>query len=180
MSSPTPTAAEVPGTAGWVPNARAVRELALVMSGGGARAAYQVGMLRTLARLFPDLVAPIVTGVSAGAINAAFLASRSGSLAAKVEELTGVWSNLTPDQVFKVDTFSLAKNVLRTGVKLVSGGVAAAPRTHALVDTEPLRALLEKLVGGPDGKIRGIARNLAAGELRAVAITTSSYSTGQS
>lgn len=160
----------------------ATRDLALVMSGGGARAAYQVGLLRFLARRYPELAAPILTGVSAGAINAGFLAARPGLLSAKVDELTELWSTLTAEQVFKVDSFSLAKNVMRTGLKLVTGGVITAPSTHAFVDTAPLRALLEARIGTKnDGNaIRGLEQNLASGHLRAVAITTSSYSTGQS
>lgn len=154
--------------------------LALVMSGGGARAAYQVGCLRALSRRLPALRVPILTGVSAGAINAGFLASRSGTLAEQVSELVELWSTLEPDKVFEVGSLSLAQNVLRTGFKLVSGGALAAPHTHALVDTTPLRKLLDERLGGTDGHLRGIQENIARGALRAVAITTSSYSTGQS
>lgn len=155
-------------------------QLALVMSGGGARAAYQVGFLRSLARSAPDLHIPILTGVSAGAINTVYLAEHSTSLAERAEALVKLWSGLTADQVFRVDTGSLARNVLRLGFKLVSGGAMAAPRSHALVDTTPLWSLLEKLLGAQDGKFPGIAANLKLGRLRAAAITTSSYSTGQS
>src|SRR5688572_8440305 len=66
-------------------------DLALVFSGGGARAAYQVGFLRLLAREFPEIVPGIVTGVSAGGINAAYLASRQEPFAQKVEDLARVW-----------------------------------------------------------------------------------------
>lgn len=155
-------------------------DLALVMSGGGARAAYQVGCLRAIARHLPELRFPILTGVSAGAINAGFLASRAGTLAQQVPELVELWSTLEPDLVFRVDTFSLAHNVLRTGLKLVSGGVITAPRTHALVDTSPLHELLQARLGGENGRLRELAANLERGELRALAITASSYSTGQS
>ncbi|MFM7299339.1 MAG: patatin-like phospholipase family protein, partial [Planctomycetota bacterium] len=62
-------------------------KLALVMGGGGARAAYQAGVLRAIARRFPDLHLPILAGVSAGAINTAFLASREGSFGERVREL---------------------------------------------------------------------------------------------
>ncbi len=64
------------------------REVALVMSGGGARSAYQVGVLRGLARSLPEVRFPVVVGVSAGAINAAFLASHPGGLAESAEALT--------------------------------------------------------------------------------------------
>src|SRR5574341_1292534 len=77
-------------------------QLALVMSGGGARAAYQVGLLRWLARCHPDLHVPILTGVSAGAINAAFLAAHIEDFRKRVEELARLWSHLTVDQVFRV------------------------------------------------------------------------------
>jgi NTE family protein len=157
-----------------------VDELALVMSGGGARAAYQVGCLRALAERFPDLRPQILTGVSAGAINAGFIASRTGSFAKRLEELTDLWCTLEPEGVFQVGSFSLARNVLRTGAKLVSGGLMTTPHTNALVDTSPLRKLLEERMGGPDGRLRGVSENIASGELRALAITTSSYSTGQS
>jgi NTE family protein len=155
-------------------------ELALVMSGGGARAAYQVGFLRTLARRFPELAPPIVTGVSAGAINGAWLAARGGSFASAVDELSALWTSLTVEQVFRVDAAALGGNVLRIGVKLVSGGKLPVPRSSAMVDTGPLRALLERVLAGPDGTIRGIEQNVAAGRIKAVAIIGSSYSTGQS
>lgn len=155
--------------------------LALVMSGGGARAAYQVGMLRWLARRHPDLHVPILTGVSAGAINAAFLAARPEDFRERVEMLADLWRNLTAEQVFRVDTLSLARNVLRLGMKLVSGGFVSTPRPRSAVDTRPLWGLLEKaLAARGGGALPGIEENLARGVLRAVAITTSSYTTGQS
>src|SRR5678815_4937516 len=87
----------------YTPN---VTELALVLPGGGARTAYQVGVLRALARRFPRLDPPILTGVSAGAINCAWLASHTGTFAEKVEALAGMWKRLTTDEVFRVDSFS--------------------------------------------------------------------------
>jgi len=154
--------------------------LALVMSGGGARAAYQVGMLRWLARRHPDLHVPILTGVSAGAINAAFLATRPEDFGARVEHLSRLWSRLTTREVFRVDSVSLARNMLRLGFKLVSGGLAAAPRPHAAVDTQPLWGLLERELDAHDDTLAGIEANLKCGALKAIAITASSYTTGQS
>jgi NTE family protein len=153
--------------------------LALVMSGGGARAAYQVGLLRSLARHHPGLAFPIVTGVSAGAINATYLAARTESFVDKADALSELWSRLTTDQVFRVGTPSLVGNALRLGFKLVSGGVITAQRSHAAVDTTPLASLLPKLFGARDDALPGIDENLRNGALRAVAITSSSYSTGQ-
>ena len=68
--------------------------LGLVLSGGGARAAYQVGVLRILAREFPEAIPDVLTGVSAGGINAAFLAARQEPYPEKIEELSGMWRDL--------------------------------------------------------------------------------------
>ena len=90
--------------------------LALVLTGGGARAAYQVGVLRCVARRLPDTRLDIITGVSAGAINAMFLASRSGSLSATVDELTNVWVNLTLKDVIRIDSLALIRDANNNGV----------------------------------------------------------------
>ena len=74
-------------------------DLGLVMGGGGARAVYQVGFLCYLARQFPDLKVPIVTGVSSGGINAALLASHHGSFGQAVGELVSLWKRLTVAEV---------------------------------------------------------------------------------
>jgi len=156
-------------------------DLALVLVGGGARAAYQVGFLRSLVRRHPDIRLPIITGTSAGAINAAYLASRSGSVAEAVEGLVRLWSAQTVDRVFRVDSRSLFSHLLRWGISLVSGDSRISPHVQGLLDTAPLRRfLLASLHPAGNGEIEGIARNIAAGRLRALAITTSSYSTGQS
>ena len=155
-------------------------DVGLVMSGGGARAAYQVGFLRALARRMPEFAPPILTGVSAGAINAAYLASRASSFVANVEALTQLWSTLTVDQVFHVDALHLAGRALRTGAKLISGGAIRERRPYSLVDTRPLRRFLDVSLHGDDGALPGIEANLALRRLRALAITASSYSTGQS
>jgi NTE family protein len=150
------------------------------MSGGGARAAYQVGLLRWLGRRYPDLRVPVMTGVSAGAINAAFLASRPDDFRKCVERLADLWSGLTAEEVFRVDSLSLARNVLRMGLKLVSGGAITTRRAQAAVDTTPLRSLLERMLDAHGDEIPGIEANLRQGALRALAITASSYTTGQS
>lgn len=154
---------------------------ALVLSGGGARAAYQVGLLRFLARELPDLRLPILTGVSAGAINAACLAAHPGSFREAVEDLAALWSRLEIERVFRVDAASLLGHVGRWGLRLVSGGSPMAPEVQGLVDTAPLRRLLATGLGaGPGGDIPGIERSLASGRLRSLAILTTNYGTGQS
>jgi NTE family protein len=153
---------------------------AVVMSGGGARAAYQVGFLRCLAREMPDVALPILTGVSAGAINAAYLAAHTEPFARKAEDLARHWSELHVEDVFEVQGYSLLKNLLRVGTKLVSGGAIKHPIPRALVDTAPLEGLLTRLLGTEDGSLPGIARNHASGELRAVALTAAGYTAGRS
>ena len=155
-------------------------DLGLVMGGGGARAAYQVGFLRSLARHHPELRPPYITGVSAGAINAALLASHHGTFAQAAEELVGLWGHLTVEDVFRVDGRSLMSNALRWVRQLVSGGLGGPPRVRGLVDTQPLRAYLSEVLHVVGGELTGIRYNLERGRLKAVAISTSSYSTGQS
>lgn len=154
-------------------------DLALVLSGGGARAAYQAGALRTLARLRPDLEVPILTGVSAGAINAAFLASRPGSFQQKAEELCRLWNAVAVEQVFRADTPALVRRALRLLWHLAFGGRGVATPLQGLLDTAPLRAFLERGLSSDGGSLHGIEENLRARRLRAVAVTASSYSTGQ-
>jgi NTE family protein len=154
--------------------------LALVLTGGGARAAYQVGVLRHLARVFPDLVPDVLTGVSAGGINAAFLAAHQQSFARKVESLVDIWTSLRIEDVFRVDLRDLASRTVGWGGRLLSGGRSSLPRARSLVDTTPLRALLDRMLDANAGSIDGITRNLEDGWLRAIALTASSYTTGQS
>ena len=151
-----------------------------MLSGGGARAAYQVGVFRLLAREFPDMVPGILTGVSAGGINAAYLAARQAPFPDKIESLAQLWTGLRIDDVFRVDVRDLASRTLRWGGRLLSGGKHPLPPARSMVDTEPLRRLLGRMLEGDGNEIPGIARSLQAGWLRAIALTASSYTTGQS
>jgi NTE family protein len=151
-----------------------------MLSGGGARAAYQVGFLRLLAREFPGVVPGILTGVSAGGINAAYLATRQEPFAEKVERLADVWGGIRIEDVFRVDLRDLASRTLRWGGRLLSGGRHPMPPARSLVDTSPLRELVGRLLDADGAEVPGIAQNLQAGWLRAIALTASSYSTGQS
>jgi len=161
--------------------ARRPGELAIALTGGGARAAYQVGLLVWLARRFPDLEVPILTGVSAGAVNAAHLAAHPGNFRAAVSELARMWSDLTPEDVFRVDTRSLAGQIGRWAARLTVGGFTRTPAVRGLVDTTPLRRLLEDVLAvAENGEIVGIAENLRRGRLKAIAVSTTSYGTGRS
>src|SRR5690606_28934328 len=98
------------------------RQLGMLLTGGGARGAYQVGVLRWIARQYPDLDVPILTGVSAGAVNIVKLAARTGTFAQAVDELTGLWTSLTVDKIFCVDAATLFSTAMRWGLRLMSGG----------------------------------------------------------
>lgn len=153
---------------------------AVALGGGGARAAYQVGVLRYVARAYPEFFFPVVTGVSAGGINASFLASHHGNLEQAVQELSGLWAGLEINDIFRTDVVSLAGNLVRWALRLVSGGATAAPRIRGLVDTSPLRSFLREALHPVDGELTGVAYNLAAQRLRALALSTVDYTTGTS
>lgn len=155
--------------------------LALVLGGGGARGAYQAGVLRGIARQFPDLRFPILCGISAGAVNTVHLANHAGPLNRTTEDLVQLWMKLSPDQVFEVRALPLVKNMLRWGFSLVAGGMARRQPTRGLVDTDPLRQFLAKALDhAPDEPLEGIQRNIDSGKLIAVALAATRYATGQS
>ncbi len=152
---------------------------ALVLTGGGARAAYQVGFLRCLARHLPEAELPIITGVSAGGINAVFLGARRGSLVAATDALTELWRSLSPESIYRVGGGTLGRNVVRWGFRLFSGGSRRGPQARALLDPAPLRHLLATALTSIDGEIQGIDANLEAGRLDALALTTLNYTTSR-
>jgi NTE family protein len=156
-------------------------DMALVLGGGGARGAYQVGVLRAIARRHPELSFPILTGVSAGGVNTAHIASSRGTLLETLDELVRLWYSLTPERVFTVDPWTLSRNAARWGWRLLGGGLGKAERIRSLVDTAPLREFLcQALVLDKDGTMPGIAANLASGKLRAAALSATDYTTAQS
>ena len=155
--------------------------LALVLTGGGARAAYQVGFLNHVASRYPDLAPGVLAGVSAGGMIATHIGSRTGNFADSIAGLVDVWRGLRMDDVFRVDPRELTTRMARWALRLMSGGAPGAPRARSLVDTTPLREFLCRTLEVDDeGRLPGIVRNLAARRLYAITLTASSYSTGQS
>ncbi|MDH3745123.1 MAG: patatin-like phospholipase family protein [Acidobacteriota bacterium] len=150
---------------------------ALVLTGGGARAAYQVGLLRCLVRHMPEAPLPIITGVSAGAINAVHLAAHKGSLREAVDDLTGLWAHLEPGSIYRAGGVALSGNMLRWGLRLLSGGSRHGPKVESLLDSEPLRGTLEQALATVDGEVQGIDENLTDGDLQAIALSTLNYTT---
>ena len=156
----------------------------LVLTGGGARAAYQVGVLQAL-RLILDTegVAPqrspfgVVCGTSAGAINATALACRADHFDEALDKLSQVWENFSAEQVYQSDVLS----VLRTGTRwltmLTAGWAFRRSRKlkpRSLFDNTPLVNLLHNMIDLPR-----LERALVSGDLHALAITASDYSSGR-
>ena len=156
--------------------------LALMLGGGGARGAYQAGVLRGIARRFPNLNFPILAGISAGAVNTIHLAAHQGPLAKATDDLIALWLALSPERVYDVRSVPLLRNAFSWGARLMSGGIGTGREPmRGLVDTDPLRRYLnEVLQRAPDESLPGIARNLDGGRLKAVALSATSYTTGQS
>lgn len=155
--------------------------LALVMSGGGARAAYQAGFLRGLGERMPDLELPILTGVSAGAINAAFLAAAEGNLRERTTSLCDLWKSLEINDVLDTRPYELLRIVGGWGVKLATGGRFGRKRRQGFVDTGPLQETLARhLKPEADGSLPGVTERIANGTLQALAVTGSSYTSGKS
>ena len=153
---------------------------ALLLAGGGARGAYQVGVLRSLVRAFPDIHFPILTGVSAGAINTAMLANVTGNFSTAVERLAQHWESLTLEQVFRSDLRAVTANSIRWMFRLLSGGAHLLPTTRGMVDTNPLRRFLHNVLETDDGALHGVTENIRSGRLSAVAVLTTRYPTAQS
>ena len=153
--------------------------LALVLSGGGARGAYQAGVLLGIGKLLPELRVPILVGVSAGGINTVFLAAHPGPLGEASRALADVWRALETGNIFRIDTPSLVKHFTRWVARLSGGGSPSAPEVRGLVDSAPLHKLIEDTVATVDGEFVGIAYNIERRRLEAVALTTLNYSTGQ-
>lgn len=152
------------------------KKTGLILSGGGARAAYQVGVLMAIADLVPRGTRnpfPVICGTSAGAINAAALAGSAHNYRMGVRGLERVWANLTADQVYRTDVYSFLRSILRWFVTTTVSG--ATPVNSALLDSRPLRKLLSLVVSFPR-----IQQALDNGDLEALSITASSYANGES
>jgi NTE family protein len=149
----------------------------LVLTGGGARAAYQVGVLRAIAAMVPK-GAPtpfdVLCGTSAGAINAAALAANAGDFRRGVRRLVNVWKNMHAGHVYRADLAGIAACSARWMASLVLGAIGAK-KPVSLLDNAPLQAMLARQLD-----LSPIRQSLDSGSLRAVAVTASGYTSGES
>jgi len=152
------------------------RKVAIVLSGGGARAAYQVGVLRAIAESCGTRTASpfgIVTGTSAGAINALAIAAGAPDFRGATKRLCAMWSNLYAHDIYRTDAASLAGSGGRWLVSFVPAWRHRRPAS--LLDNAPLAAFLQRVV--PSGAVRNA---IDTGALEALAVTAMSYRSGMS
>ena len=156
----------------------------LLLTGGGARAAYQVGVLEAIADIRKSAGAlqgvnpfPIITGTSAGAINASALACGADDFDGAVRRIAEVWRNLRVHQVYRADSLSMLRSGARWMTLLSVGRLVAKWRRlkpRSLLDNAPLAELLTRMV--PLERLPTLIRQ---GHLQALAVTASSYSSGE-
>jgi NTE family protein len=154
----------------------------LVLTGGGARAAYQVGVLKAIARIRREVGAPrhnpfgVIAGTSAGAINAAAIACHADRFDLAVAGVVNIWRHFNAEQVYRADAFGVVRTGARWLTMLTLGWAIARwrrERPRSLLDNSPLAELLKSVV-----HFERLPALLAEGHLSALAITGSSYSSG--
>ncbi|MGB2064755.1 MAG: patatin-like phospholipase family protein, partial [Marinomonas gallaica] len=149
---------------------------ALLLSGGGARGAYQIGVLQGLAKLVPQYNAlpfPILCGTSAGALNAALLATRASNFKRGVRQLAYIWRNLTTEQVYQVSRWPIATSITRSIANIFLN--QRNGRQLSLMVNTPLESLLRKHLNLEDVSI-ALNQRL----LETLAITAINYTNGNS
>ena len=143
----------------------------LVLTGGGARGAYQVGVLHALTEIAkPHLHFDVLTGISVGAINASFLAAHAEDMRVATEKMIMHWRKIHPSDVFETNLWSYAKNALRWIWDIGFGGIHRHTHARALLNTAPLAAYLQSLI-----PYENIRRNLSQGHFQALAVSAINY-----
>lgn len=155
-----------------------VQRSGIVFSGGGARGAYQAGVARGLFEVMSDAkdlsAFRILTGVSAGAINSSFLAAHASDLDLATRKLCDMWRKVEAEQVFRTDYGGLFKNAASLARGVTLGGLSQSlrPKTASLLNTAPLRELLERAID-----FTQINKNVESGTIDALTISATDYAT---
>jgi NTE family protein len=152
-----------------------MEKFALVLTGGGARAAYQAGAVRALAELWPGKTSPfnIITGISAGSVNACLLANHVDNFKHGSEQLWNLWHELTVERVITTDALTLGQLGLTLIGDLALGGFFRSPVSSHLLDTRPLRQIIETNVD-----FEKIRAHLESGLLEGFGVTATNYHNG--
>ena len=153
------------------------KKVGLVLPGGGARGAYQVGVLKAFLEITntkSQSPFDIFSGTSAGAINGAFLASQAHIFDESVTSLIDVWSNFTSKKVYKTDPITMLKSSMHWFLTIISGGILISNPT-SLLDNQPLKNLLRETIKFPD-----IQNNIESSVIASLAVTSASYKTRKS
>jgi NTE family protein len=152
-------------------------KVGLVLPGGGARGAYQIGVLKGITEILADrAINPfsVISGTSVGAINASVIASKADSFVDAVDLLNDIWGTFQTNRVYKTDNLTMFKSSLHWLVTLVSGG-ALVKNPKSLLNNSPLRTLLMENIN-----LDHIRSNIDEGNLEAFAITAAGYSSRKS
>lgn len=149
---------------------------ALLLTGGGARAAYQVGVLnaiRIIRGRRDGSPFGVLCGTSAGAINATTLATYAGDFNLGVRRLAGIWGNFRVGMVYRANAAALVASGARWVSALLTGWLVRQT-PHSFLDNAPLRALLAEVLD-----LAGVGRAIDAGTLRALCVSASGYTSGE-
>ena len=152
------------------------KRIGLILSGGGARAAYQVGVLRAIANILPKHAKNpfhIIAGTSAGALNAVSIATHAQHFRTGVRTLEYIWKNISSEQIYNPQSGNLLSSASSVLLSMLSG--KSSGNAVALLDNEPLAALLGRII-----KFDRIQHNIDVGLLDAVSVTASVYGSGES
>jgi NTE family protein len=148
--------------------------LGLVLPGGGARGAYQVGVLKAISELVRDTrnPFPVIVGASVGAINAAMVGCSAGNFKAGIRTLTRLWSRLHTRDIYRTDLATITSTAMRWLLSLASGG-RLIDNPRSFLDYQPLAELLERELN-----LSLIGQSIRNNQLRAIGISASSYNRG--
>jgi NTE family protein len=152
-------------------------KIGLLLSGGGARGAYQVGVLKAIATLYPrnhSIPFPVLCGTSAGAMNSTALGCYASSFHLGVKKLEWIWRNMRTNHIYRSDVGHVSHHMFNNMTKWMRSDLYRN-RPTSLLDNSPLRQLINNVV-----PFERLERNIANGSLHALAVTASSYQTGNS
>lgn len=153
------------------------KKVGLILPGGGARGAYQVGVLKALSEIMPRR-APnpfsVISGTSAGAISSAVIASHARVFRHAVADLERVWGNFRSHHVFRSDSLTMLRSSAHWAAAIIFGGLGVG-NPRSLLDNAPLRELLERNIN-----LKSIQESIERGYLDAVAVTAAGYGSARS